>query len=73
LPGASTAGCELHLGRSTEQEDIIDIIMELADLFGGDEPPDFEKIAQLGNRYGQTFDMSWVPELTAKYNLKLLG
>jgi quercetin dioxygenase-like cupin family protein len=47
--------------------------MELADLLGGDGPPDFEKIAQLGNRYGQTYDMNWVPELTAKYNLKLLG
>ncbi len=44
---------------------------EMADLFQGDGPPDFEKLTQLANRYGLTFDMNWIPELTAKYNLKL--
>ena len=46
---------------------------ELAELFHGDGPPDFEKLAQIANRYGLTFDMNWIPELTAKYNLKLTG
>ena len=46
---------------------------ELANLFQGDGPPDAEKLAQLANRYAITADMTWVPELTAKYNLKLLG
>ncbi len=46
---------------------------ERADLSQGAGPLDFEKLAQLANRYGLTFDMNWIPELTAKYNLKLLG
>jgi len=46
---------------------------ELADLFQGDGPPDAEKLAQLANRYEITADMTWIPELTAKYNQKLLG
>jgi quercetin dioxygenase-like cupin family protein len=43
---------------------------ELAELVSS-EGPDFEKIAQLSNRYGITYDMEWVPELTAKYNLHI--
>ncbi len=46
---------------------------EMANLSQGGGPPDFEKLAQLANRYGLTYDMNWVPELTAKYNLKLRG
>lgn len=46
---------------------------ELAELFQADGPPDLEKRTQLANRYGLTFDLTWVPELTAKYNLKLTG
>ena len=46
---------------------------EMAELSQGGGPLDFEKLTQLANGYGQTFDMNWVPELTAKYNLKLLG
>ncbi len=44
---------------------------ELAELLQAE--PDFDKIANLGARYGLGFQMDWVPELTAKYNLKLLG
>jgi quercetin dioxygenase-like cupin family protein len=43
---------------------------ELADLVGSDEP-DLEKIAQLSNKYGLTYDMDWIPELTARYNLHI--
>ncbi len=46
---------------------------EMAQLFQGDGPADFEKLTQLANGYGCTLDMNWVPELTAKYNLKLMG
>ncbi len=46
---------------------------EIAELFQGGGAPDFEKRTQIANRYGQTYEMNWVPELTAKYNLKLLG
>ena len=46
---------------------------ELAELFQAEGPPDPEKLEQLANRYGLTYDMTWVPELTAKYNLKLTG
>jgi len=44
---------------------------ELAALFVNE--PDFEKIAQLGARYSLSFQMDWVPDLAARYNLKLLG
>jgi hypothetical protein len=47
--------------------------VEMAELFQGGGPPDFEKLTQLANRYGVTLDMNWIPELTAKYHLKLLG
>ena len=46
---------------------------EIAELFQGDGPPDFEKLTNLASKYGTTIDMTWVPELTAKYNLKLMG
>jgi quercetin dioxygenase-like cupin family protein len=43
---------------------------EVAELFQCGGPLDFEKLTQLANGYGH---MNWVPELTAIYNLKLLG
>lgn len=46
---------------------------EIAGLFQGGGSPDFEKLTQIASRYKLTFDMNWIPELTAKYNLKLLG
>jgi quercetin dioxygenase-like cupin family protein len=46
---------------------------EIGDLFQGGGPPDFEKLTQIANRYELTVDMAWIPELTAKYNLKLTG
>jgi len=46
---------------------------EMADLFQGAGPPDFEKLTNLASTYGTNLDMAWLPELTAKYNLKLMG
>ncbi len=46
---------------------------EIAELFQGGGPLDFEKLTQIASGYGLTFDMNWVPELTTKYNLKLMG
>jgi|SRR5436190_470956 len=34
-------------------------------------PPDPEAIAKVASAYGLTFNMEWVPELVAKYNLSL--
>ena len=34
-------------------------------------PPDPEAVARVANRYGVAFNMDWVPELEAKYNLKV--
>ena len=44
---------------------------ELAELYRG--APDPGQITALAERYGCSYSMDWVPELTAKYNLKLLG
>ena len=46
---------------------------EMAALFRDGGLPDFERVAKLASRYGLTFQMEWVPELSEKYNLKLLG
>jgi len=49
---------------------------ELAAIYAaaGTGPPDQEKIGELAARYDLSFVMAeWVPELKAKYNLKLLG
>lgn len=49
---------------------------ELAEIYAaaGTGMPDQEKIRELGERYSLSFVMpEWVPELKAKYNLKLLG
>jgi len=34
-------------------------------------PPDPEAVGRLASRYGVTLSMEWVPDLKAKYNLKL--
>ena len=34
-------------------------------------PPDPEAVARLASKYGLTYSMEWVPELKAKYNLKV--
>jgi quercetin dioxygenase-like cupin family protein len=36
-------------------------------------PPDVARLMEINHRYGLTNVMEWVPELTAKYHLKLLG
>jgi predicted 3-demethylubiquinone-9 3-methyltransferase (glyoxalase superfamily) len=43
---------------------------ELADVFGSASgPPDQEAIGAVADRYGLTFDFTWVPELVDKYGL----
>lgn len=44
--------------------------LELAELF---RTGAFEQVEPLGARYGLTRLMDWVPELTSRYQLKLLG
>ena len=44
---------------------------EIADVFRG--APDFDQLAQIASTYDLSYHMDWVPELMAKYNLKLLG
>ena len=34
-------------------------------------PPEPETLDRMASKYGLTFSMDWVPELKAKYNLKL--
>jgi quercetin dioxygenase-like cupin family protein len=47
---------------------------EMAALIPADGLPDFEKAAELGARYGLSFvEEGWVPELSEKYGLSLLG
>ena len=49
---------------------------ELAEIYAaaGTGPPDQERIGELAARYHLSFVMpEWVPELKAKYQLKLLG
>lgn len=45
--------------------------LELADLFAAEA--DINQIAEANARHGNFFHLEWVPELTAKYHLKLLG
>jgi hypothetical protein len=45
--------------------------LELAELFRAGA--DLNQIAEANARYGNSLHLEWVPELTAKYNLKLLG
>ncbi len=44
--------------------------LELAEIF---QTGAFEQVETLGARYGLTRLMDWVPELTTRYQLKLLG
>jgi quercetin dioxygenase-like cupin family protein len=44
--------------------------LELAEIF---RTGAFEQVETLGARYGLTRFMDWVPELTTRYQLKLLG
>ncbi len=47
---------------------------ELVKLFSTGAPPGGKEHTELRSRYGETNDgMDWVPELTAKYGLKLIG
>jgi len=46
---------------------------EMAELVPAGGPPDFDKVDKLARQYGLSFHMDWLPELTAKYKLKLLG
>ncbi len=47
---------------------------EFAELFQSGGPPDRAKHRELHARYGvKEESMDWIPELTAKYGLKLLG
>ena len=43
-------------------------------LFQTAQPPDFEKVKDLASKYHTTFGWDeWVPQLSAKYKLKLFG
>ncbi len=47
---------------------------EAGDLFQAAAPPEFQKLKELAARYHTTLGWDeWVPELTAKYKLKLFG
>ncbi len=51
-----------------------DYFTELAAILGTAGPPDVSKIMQLYARYGHTPDgMEWIPELSAKYGVRLTG
>ncbi len=45
----------------------------MAEIFAATGGPDMEKMTELAARYGSSFVMpEWVPELKAKYHLRLL-
>lgn len=46
---------------------------EMAAILADGREPDFDRIAELGQRYGVTFHTDWVPELSATYGVTLLG
>ncbi|MGH9024451.1 MAG: cupin domain-containing protein [Acidimicrobiia bacterium] len=47
---------------------------DMAALVPAQGMPDFEKVADLGSRYGLSFvEDAWVPELCARYGLSVLG
>jgi quercetin dioxygenase-like cupin family protein len=46
---------------------------ELAAVLHQGGPPDVARLMEINHRYGLTNVMEWVPELTAKHHLKLLG
>ncbi len=45
--------------------------VEMAEVLRSDGPPNLEQIGEIASRYGLTFELSWIPELVRKYNLKL--
>ncbi len=46
---------------------------ELAAILKAGVPPNLKRIGELDRKYGHRTDMAWVPELQAKYGLKLVG
>ena len=42
---------------------------EMAEALRADGTPDIEKIGEIANRYGLTYEWDWIPELVRKYNL----
>ncbi len=46
---------------------------ELSAILAAGVPPDMKKMGELDRKYGHRIDMTWVPELTAKYGLTLVG
>ncbi|WP_393058567.1 cupin domain-containing protein [Streptomyces sp. LN549] len=46
---------------------------EMAAILAEGGEPDFERIASLAGRYGVTFLMDWVPELSSTYGVTVLG
>jgi mannose-6-phosphate isomerase-like protein (cupin superfamily) len=46
---------------------------EMAALLAQGGQPDFESLSTLADRYGVSFLMEWVPELSATYGVTLLG
>lgn len=46
---------------------------EMAAILAEGGEPDFERISVLADRYGVSFLMDWVPELSAQYGVTILG
>ena len=46
---------------------------ELAAILGASGTPDQARLDELRHRYGLSFSMEWVPTLSAKYGLRLVG
>lgn len=46
---------------------------ELAAILNAGGPPDMQRLADLDHKYGHRVEMEGVPELQAKYGLKLVG
>jgi Cupin domain len=44
--------------------------LEMSEALRSDGSPDAEKIGEIASRYELTYEMSWIPELVRKYNLK---
>ncbi len=43
--------------------------VEMSEMMRSDGTPDVEKIAEIANRYGLSYEMDWISELVRKYNL----
>ncbi len=46
---------------------------ELAAILHASMPPDLKRLGELDRKWGHSIDMAWVPDLQAKYGLKLVG